>query len=70
MLVKGPRFCFLFFLGFFVLFCFVCLFRASGGSQARGLIGAVAAGLHHSHSNARSKPHLQPTPKLTATPDP
>ena len=25
-----------------------------GGSQARGLIGAVAAGLHHSHSNAGS----------------
>ena len=25
---------------------------AYGGSQARGLIGAVAAGLHHSHSNA------------------
>ena len=24
-------------------------------SQARGLIGAVAAGLHQSHSNARSK---------------
>jgi len=31
---------------------------ACGGSQARGLIGAVAAGLRHSHSNARSKPHL------------
>ena len=27
---------------------------AYGGSQARGLIGAVATGLHHSHSNARS----------------
>ena len=23
-----------------------------------------------SHSNARSKPHLQPAPQLTATPDP
>ena len=23
-----------------------------GGSQARGQIGAIAAGLHHSHSNA------------------
>ena len=43
---------------------------AYGGSQARGLIGAVAAGLRHSHSNARSKPSLQPTPQLTATPDP
>ena len=36
-----------------------CLFRAApaayGGSQARGLVGAVAAGLHHSHSNAGSQ---------------
>ena len=45
--------CLLFF-GFF-LFCFVfafCLFRAAptayGGPQARGLIGAIATGLHHS----------------------
>ena len=27
------------------------------GSQARGQIGATAAGLHHSHSNARSLTH-------------
>ena len=61
----------------FFLFCFVCLFAISwaapvayGGSQGRGLIGAVATGLHHSHSNARSEPSLQPTPQLTATPDP
>ena len=40
------------------------------GSQARGPIGAVEAGLHHSHSNARSEPRLRPTPELTATPDP
>ena len=50
------------------------VFRAAlaayGSSQARGLIVAVAAGLHHSHSNARSKPHLQPTPQLVATLDP
>ena len=52
----------------FVLFCFCLLsfFRAAltayGGSQARGLIGVVAAGLRHSHSNAGSEPHLQPTP--------
>ena len=26
--------------------------KAYGGSTARGLIGAVATGLHHSHSNA------------------
>ena len=31
---------------------------AYGGSQDRGPVGAVAAGLHHSHSNARSDPHL------------
>ena len=30
---------------------------AYGGSQARGSVGAVAAGLHHRHSNARS--HLR-----------
>ena len=31
---------------------------------------AVAASLCHSHSNTRSEPHLRPTPRLTATPDP
>ena len=34
----------------------LCLFRAApaayGGSQARDRIGAVAASLHHGHSNA------------------
>ena len=40
-----------------------------GGSQARGLIGAVAASLRQSHSNAGSKPRLRPTPQLKATPD-
>ena len=43
---------------FFFFFCFG-LFRAVpaayGGSQARDLIGAVAAGLHHSHSNVGSE---------------
>ena len=43
---------------------------AYGGSQARGLIGAVAIRLRQSHSNTGSKPPLQPTPKLTATLDP
>ena len=32
-----------------------------GGSQARGLIGARAAGLQHSHSNMGSDLSLQPT---------
>ena len=57
----------------FIYFVF-CLFRAApaayGGSQAKGPIGAVAAGLHHSHSHIRSEPRLRPTPQLTATPDP
>ena len=39
------------------------------GSQARGPIGATAAGLHHSHSNAGTELRLQPTPPLMATPD-
>ena len=43
---------------------------AHGGSQARGLIRAVAAGLCQSHSNAESEPNMQPTPQLPATPDP
>ena len=42
---------------------------AYGGSQARGLIGAEAAGLHQGHSNAGSKPRLLPTPELMAMPD-
>ena len=50
------------------------IFRATpaayGSSQARGRIGAVAASLHHSHSNSGSEPHLWPTPRLTAMPDP
>ena len=57
-----------------VFFFFFWLFRASpaayGGSQARGLMGATAAGLYHSHGNARSELRLRPTPQLTATPDP
>ena len=40
-----------------------------GSSQTRGGIEAVAAGLRHSHSNARSKPGLRPIPQLTATLD-
>ena len=57
---------------FFLVFC--PFFRAApaafGDSQARDPIGAVAAGLHHSHSNARSEPRLQPTPQLMAVLDP
>ena len=66
--------------GLFYLFIFVCLFfvfcpfravpTTYGGSQARGLIRAVAASLHQSHSNARSELRLWPTPQVMATPDP
>ena len=57
-----------------LFFFFFCLSRAAPEacvvSQARGLIGAMTAGLHHSHSNARSETRLHPTPQLMATPDP
>ena len=43
---------------------------AYGGSEARGLIRATAASLHHSYSNARSEPRLQPTPQLMVMLDP
>ena len=63
-----------FFFFFFCLFVFLSFSRAAlaayGGSQARGLIRAIAAGLHHSRSNSGSMLHLQPTPQLTAMPDP
>ena len=60
---------FFFFVDTFVLTYFLSfflwLFRAEpmahGGSQARGRIGATAAGRSYSHSNMRSEPPLQPT---------
>ena len=59
-----------------VLFIYFCLFAFSratpsayGCSQARGPIGAVAAGLPQSHRNVGSEPRLQPTPQLMAMPD-
>ena len=78
MLAINWQFCFLGFFVVVVLFCFFflvfCLFRAAptahGGSQDRGLIGATAAGLYHSHGNTRSEPHLWSTPQLTAMLDP
>ena len=61
-------------LSFYSLFLFFVFSGATpaayGGSQARGLIRAIAAGLHHSHSHTRSELHLRPIPQLTATPDP
>ena len=58
-------FCFVLF-----LFLFWAVPKACGGSQARGQIRAAVAGLHHSHSNAGSKPHLWPIPQFKATLDP
>ena len=46
---------------FIYLFIYFYCPEAHGGSQARGRFGAVATGLHQSHSNAGSKPRLQPT---------
>ena len=38
--------------------------------KARDRIGAIAPSLHHSHSNVRSGPCLQPTSQYTVMPDP
>ena len=55
----------------FYLFIYFLSFRATptahGGSQVRGPTGAVASLLRQSHSNTKSKPHLQ---QLVAMPDP
>ena len=63
-----------YFILLFYFFVFLPFSRAApeayGGSQARGRTGAVAPTLRESLSNAGSKPRLQPTPQLTATPDP
>ena len=69
--VSHVIFNFLTFYFFIYLFIYLfCLFRAApvayGGSQARGLIRAVAASLRQSHINARSEPSLQPAQQLTA----
>ena len=57
----------------FFIFIFISFFRASpvayGFSQARGRMGATAAGLHHSHSNVGPEPCLRPTPQFMAMPD-
>ena len=53
--------------------CMYCFFRAMATAyksiQARSPIGATAAGLHHSNSNAGSEPCLQPISQLTAVPN-
>ena len=55
---------------FFFFPLFMAAPVACGGSQAKGPIRAVASSLRHSHSNAGSKPRLQPMPQLTAMQDP
>ena len=57
---------FSFFLSFFHLFR--AADTAYEGSQARGRIRAVIAGLHHSHSSVRTEQHLRSTPQLMAMP--
>ena len=69
-LCNNIPFFFFFFLAFWLFGFYGCTCGIRGGSQARGPIRAVAAGLYHSHSNARSEPHLWPTPQLMAMPDP
>ena len=54
----------------FQTFFFRAAAMAYGSSQGRGGIRAIAASLHHSHSNMGSEPCMQPTPQFTATTDP
>ena len=75
MLMRGGKLSHLVVFALFIyLFCLFAFSRAAsmayGESQARGLSGAVAAGLHQSHSNMGSELHLRPMPQLTAMPDP
>ena len=55
---------------FFLPLFFFRMPVAYGSSQAKGPIGAEAASLHHSHSNARLEPRLPPTWELTVLLDP
>ena len=58
--VQGASFLVILFLFIYLLGFFRAWPLAYGGSQARGRIGAVDAGLSHSHSNAGSEPCLWP----------
>ena len=55
---------------YFILFYFRPAPLAYRSPQARGRIGAVAAGQHHRHSNGASKLYLKPTLQLMARLDP
>ena len=50
-----------------VFFLFTAAPVAYGISQAMDRIKAAGAGLHHSHSNTASEPHLWPIPQLDST---
>ena len=54
------------------LFVFLCFLGPHPWHMEVPRIGAIAAGLRHSHSHshAGSEPHLQPTPQLMEMPDP
>ena len=54
---------------FLVVVFFRAALAADGGSQARGRMGAIAAGRHHSHSNAGSK-QLMTYTTASGAPDP
>ena len=60
---------------FLIFLCFfsVLFFRAAPAAcrsfEARGRMGATAASVHHSHSNAGFQLFLQPIPQLMATLD-
>ena len=67
----SPSYIYLLYLFLFFIFCVFlrAAHMAFGNSQASGWIRAVATGLYHSHSYARSELHLWPTPQLIATLD-
>ena len=48
----------------------MAIFVTYGSFWARGQIGAIAAGLHHSHGNTGSEVHSWPILQLMAIPDP
>ena len=53
-----------------LFFLFMAAPVAHRSSQARGLVGAATAGLHHSHGNPGFELYLQPVLQLAAMPDP
>ena len=61
------------FIFFILLFIYLAFWGHTCGIwrfRGWGPIGAAAADLHHSNGNSGSEPRLQPTPQLTAMPDP